>query len=116
MTFEESIPLAKQLAENQLKKGFDAEEFLILAEIQKMQIKEPIDLVPESNVDEKLVDITNLFITYFHNRSDANLTNLMNTIVQMMSELYHTIEDKNQSTIFEKYIKSLQNIINVINI
>ena len=28
MTFEESIPVAKQLAENQLKKGFDVEAFL----------------------------------------------------------------------------------------
>lgn len=116
MTFEESIPLAKQLAENQLKKGFDVEAFLILAEIQKMKIEKPVDLVPESNVDEKLVDITNLFITYFHDRSDFNLTNLMNTIVQMMSELYHTIEDKKQSTIFENYIKYLQNIITVVNI
>lgn len=116
MTFEQSIPIAKQLAENELKKGFDVEAFLILAEIQKMQIEEPVDLVPESNVDEKLVDITNLFITYFNNRNDSNLINLMTTMSQMLSELYHTINDKNQLTIFKNHIKSLQNIISDTNI
>lgn len=117
MTFEQSIPLAEELATNQLKKGFDVEAFLILCEIQKMRNEEPvIDLIPGSNVDEQLTDITKLFITYFNDMSDSNIINLMTTIVQMLSELYHTIEDKNQLTIFEEYIKSLQNIINDINV
>ena len=60
MTFEEAIPVAKQLAENQLKKGFDVEAFLILAEINKM---DNIDLVPDSEVDEMITDIGRLFIT-----------------------------------------------------
>ena len=59
MTFEESIPIAKELAENQLKKGFDVEAFLILAEINK--INQEYDLVPESNVDETIMDIQGLF-------------------------------------------------------
>ena len=45
MTFQESIPIAKELAENELKKHFDVDAFLILALVDKMNI----DLVPESN-------------------------------------------------------------------
>lgn len=56
MTFQESIPVAKELAENELKKHFDVDAFLILALVDKMNI----DLVPESNVDE-----TNAFRTVY---------------------------------------------------
>ena len=53
MTFEESIPIAKQLAENQLKKGFDVEAFLILSSLKQFPVTE--DEVPESEVDDKII-------------------------------------------------------------
>ena len=108
MTFQESIPIAKELAENELKKHFAADAFIILALIDKMNV----DLVPESNVDETITDIQGLFINYMHNRSISNLEALMSTIRKMLSELYHTCttEEKEGCT---KHLSNLESIINV---
>ena len=82
MTFQESIPIAKELAENELKKHFDADAFIILALIDKMNI----DLVPDSNVEI-----------------------LLSTIRKMLSELYMTC-DITEKQIFKKHLETLQNI------
>ena len=105
MTFKESIPLAKELAENELKKHFDSDAFIILALIDKMNI----DLVPESNVDETITDIQGLVINYMHNRSIINLEILLSTIRKMLSELYMTC-DITEKQIFKKHLETLQNI------
>lgn len=107
MTFQESIPVAKELAENELKKHFDVDAFLILALVDKMNI----DLVPESNVDETITDIQSLFVNYMHNRSIGNLEALMSTIRQMLSELYHTCTSE-EKEVFIKYLSDLEEIIN----
>lgn len=105
MTFQESIPFAKELAENELKKHFDVDAFLILALVDKMNI----DLVPESNVDETITDIQGLFVSYMRNRKKENLELLLSTIRKMLSELYMTcnLEEKE---IFKKHLETLQNI------
>lgn len=105
MTFQESIPIAKELAENELKKHFDADAFIILALVDKMNI----DLVPESTVDETITDIQSLFVSYMKNRTKENLEILLSTIRKMLSELYMTcnLEEKE---IFRKHLESLQNI------
>lgn len=106
MTFEESIPVAKELAENELKKHFDVEAFLLLAALNHLDI----DLVPESNVDETITDIQVLFVTYMHDRTRQNLEILLSTIHKMLSELYMscTIEEKE---VFKRHLTALQNII-----
>lgn len=105
MTFQESIPVAKELAENELKKHFDVDAFILLALIDKMNI----DLVPESNVDETITDIQGLFVSYMRNRTKENLEILLSTIRKMLSELYMTcnLEEKE---IFKKHLETLQNI------
>ncbi len=105
MTFQESIPIAKELAENELKKHFDVDAFILLALIDKMNI----DLVPESNVDETITDIQSLFVSYMRNRTKENLEILLSTIRKMLSELYMScnLEEKE---IFKKHLESLQNI------
>lgn len=105
MTFQESIPIAKELAENELKKHFDVDAFLILALIDKMNI----DLVPESNVDETITDIQGLFVSYMKNRTKDNLEILLSTIRKMLSELYVTC-DLDEKEIFKKHLETLQNI------
>ena len=105
MTFQESIPIAKELAENELKKHFDTDAFLILALVDKMNI----DLVPESNVDETITDIQSLFISYMRNRTKDNLEILLSTIRKMLSELYMTC-DLDEKEIFKKHLETLQNI------
>ena len=105
MTFQESIPVAKELAENELKKHFDVDAFLILALVDKMNI----DLVPESNVDETITDIQGLFVSYMRNRTKENLELLLSTIRKMLSELYMTW-DLDEKEIFKKHLETLQNI------
>ena len=105
MTFEESIPIAKELAENELKKHFDVDAFIILSLIEKQKV----DLVPESNVDETLTDIQALFVRYMHSRTTENLEILLSTIRKMLSELYMSCS-KAERIIFEKHLKSLTNI------
>ena len=105
MTFQESIPIAKDLAENELKKHFDVDAFLILALVNKMNI----DLVPESNVDETITDIQGLFVYYMRNRTKENLELLLSTIRKMLSELYMTC-DLDEKEIFKKHLETLQNI------
>lgn len=105
MTFQESIPVAKELAENELKKHFDVDAFLILALVDKMNI----DLVPESNVDETIVDIQGLFVSYMRNRTKENLEILLSTVRKMLSELYMTC-DLEEKEIFKKHLETLQNI------
>lgn len=105
MTFQESIPVAKELAENELKKHFDVDAFLILALVDKMNI----DLVPESNVDETITDIQSLFVSYMRNRTIENLEILLSTIRKMLSELY-MICNLDEKEIFKKHLETLQNI------
>ena len=105
MTFQESIPIAKELAENELKKHFDVDAFIILALVDKMNI----DLVPESNVDETITDIQGLFVSYTRNKTKENLELLLSTIRKMLSELYMTC-DLEEKEIFKKHLETLQHI------
>ena len=105
MTFQESIPVAKELAENELKRHFDVDAFLILALVDKMNI----DLVQESNVDETIIDIQSLFVSYMRNRTKDSLEILLSTIRKMLSELYMTC-DLEEKEIFKKHLETLQNI------
>lgn len=111
MTFNESIPIAKELAENELAKHFDVDAFIILALVDKMNI----DLVPDSNVDEAITDIQDLFINYMKNRSISNLEALMSTIRKMLSELYHTCTT-DEKEVFTKYLSNLEDIVQTVNV
>lgn len=105
MTFQESVPMAKELAENELKRHFDVDAFIIMALITGMNF----DLVPESNVDETIEDIQGLFVSYMRNRTKDNLEILLSTIRKMLSELYMTC-DLDEKEIFKKHLETLQNI------
>ena len=88
-----------------MKKHFDVDAFLILALVDKMNIY----LVPESNVDETITDIQDLFVSYMRNRTIENLELLLSTIRKMLSELYMTC-DLEEKEIFKKHLETLQNI------
>ena len=76
-----------------------------MALVDKMNI----DLVPESNVDETITDIQDLFVSYMRNRTKDNLEILLSTIRKMLSELYMTC-DLDEKEIFKKHLGKLQNI------
>lgn len=105
MTFQESIPVAKELAENELKKHFDVDAFIILALLEKISV----DLVPESTVDETITDIQGLFVQYMNNRTVENLELLLSTIRKMLSELYNTCDDT-EKDLFKKHLCIIGNI------
>ena len=103
--------MAEEREENELKKHFDADAFIILALIDKMNI----DLVPDSNVDETITDIQGLFVNYMHNTSISNLEALMSTIRKMLSELYHTCTTE-EKEVFTKYLSNLEDIVHTTSI
>ena len=105
MTFAESIPIARQLAEKELTKGFDVEAFLVLAELSRM------DAVPESNVDEGISDIGKIFIEYFYNQSTENLVRLADRLIQTVSEVYQTIGNADDKRLFKTKIQGLNNVL-----
>lgn len=107
MTFEESIPLAKELAENQLKKGFDVEAFLILCALNKL---DNLDLVPDSNVDEMITDIGSFFLQYSRNKTSQNLNTVLNTVVKMLGELYYTCDSTEEKELFRSLPNKLANV------
>lgn len=113
MTFKESVPIAKKLAENELKKHFDAEAFIILALLDKLDVS--VDLVPESTIDESIENIQDLFVEYMHHRNLDNLEILLSTIRKMFSELYMSC-DTEEKEVFKKHLTTLQNIpkVNII--
>lgn len=101
MTYEQSIPIAKKLAEKQLEKGFDVEAFLILSEISR------IDAIPESNIDNQISDIGKIFIEYYYNPSTESLDNLCNSFISTISEIYNTIDTLDQKSLLKAKIQSL---------
>lgn len=105
MTFQESIPLAKRLAENALNKGFDVEAFLILSAIQGLDVHE--DLVPSSGVDEGFQHVLELFVAYTRNRDTQTYRTLLNTLRQLLSELYHTTDSQEQKSLFKEFVSKL---------
>ena len=107
MTYEESIPVAKRLATNSLAKGFDVQAFIILTLLNK---EEPVDLVPQSNVDERIQDIMNCFVKYFYNKNVDNLDSLLSTVHKMLSELYHTAESEQERELFRQHLQALSSI------
>jgi hypothetical protein len=101
MTFTEAIPVAKQLAERQLSKGFDVEAFLILCEINKM------DTVPESNIDEHISDIGKMFVNYHYNHSVTTLENLTDSFMKAFLEIYNSVPKLEYRDILKTKIENL---------
>ena len=109
MTFKESIPVAKQLAENQLSRGFDVEAFLVLCAISNMPTVSE-DFVPESNIDEGIQHLLNCFVDYYTNRNEDTLKTMLDNLKQIISELYHTCISESEIEEFKTFIESLNNI------
>ena len=60
-------------------------------------------------MDETIIDIQSLFVSYMRNRTKENLEILLSTIRKMLSELYMTC-DLEEKEIFKKHLETLQNI------
>lgn len=108
MTYNESLPLAKMLAEQTLERGFDVEAFLVLSVIN--QLPQP-DLVPDTNIDECIENLLNEFVHYYNNKSVDTLKPLTKDLNQILSELYHTFETVEEQNLFKNFIDNLNEIV-----
>lgn len=104
MTFSEAVPIAKELAENELKKHFDADAFLILAEIARL------DAVPDSDIDEHIDTSKDMFAEYMRSRSAQDLATYMAQVHQIVSELYHTVESVEEREIIKNELAKMAQI------
>jgi hypothetical protein len=99
MTYTESIPVAKSLAEKALSRGFDVEAFLILTLLK--------DDVPNSEVDNKIQDMYNLFLLYVENHSIESLNAFLSVNYKMLEELYHSTYNKEEKELFKEYLTKI---------
>ena len=95
--------LALTLANKALASHFDAEAYIVkyIAE-KKLRIDK--DLVPSSNVDEFIQRLLNLFVIYSEDRTSENLNRLLLMLRQVISELYHTSETKEERNLIKQAI------------
>lgn len=103
MTYEESIPLARELAENALRKNFDADAFIILTLLNK----ESVDDVPDSEVDDKIKYMYNLFLLYVTSHDKDVLDEFLTTNYRMIEELYHSASGTDEKDMFRQYTKNM---------
>jgi hypothetical protein len=113
MTFDESIPVAQRLAESALAKGFDATAFIILCEIQKLSLCQTseTDEVPESNIDDSIKLMLKFFVSYYNEKSVDTLKQVLDTIKQVVSELYHTCNSENEVSLIQEFVGDLADIL-----
>ena len=99
---------AKTLSDKSLANDrWDTDAFIVSALVELLQRK---DLVPESNIDEQMTDITFLFESYYKHRSIETLNTLLSSIRKMLSELYHIVDSEDERELFKIYLGNLQSI------
>jgi hypothetical protein len=103
MTYQESIPIAKSLAEQALSRGFDAEAFIIL----HMLNNEESDEAPDSEVDNKIQRMYNLFLLYVTKHDLSVLDEFLDTNYRMIDELYHSTYKQEERELFRQYTKNI---------
>ena len=99
-----TIKRGRELAENELKKHFDADAFLILAEIAKL------DAVPDSDINEHIDTSKDMFAEYMWSRSAQDLAAYMAQVHQIISELYHTVESVEEREIIKNELAKMAQI------
>lgn len=108
MTYEESIPIAKELSERALSKGFDVEAFIILSLLNsKNMIK---DDVPDSYIDNEILHMYELFLSYINTHDTDTLSEFLHINAQMIDELYHSVYKPEDKNLFISYFNNMQTV------
>lgn len=79
--------------------------YIILEHIDKQ------DILPDSNVDETVEEIQTFALRYVLHRDLIDLNFLLNQIIKMISELYHTCESEKEKKEFAEFINHLSSVI-----
>lgn len=99
--------LALQLANRELEKGFDAEAYIVKY-IAELKLD---DKVPQSDIDDCIKLLLDLFTTYYNSKSVTTLRPMLDTLTQIISELYHTCKTTEELHCFGDFMHMLQKII-----
>ena len=68
------------------------------------------DPVPDSTVDEDILDIQALFIAYANDRTVENLDKMLEEMKNVISEIYHSCEDAGKDRV-RMFISNLETIL-----
>lgn len=95
-----------------LKDGFDEQGYILkaLSDISLRLAGESVDLVPESQIDETIQSLINDFILYFNSHDIGALTNFLVKIHNILSEIYHSAETKEERQIILDSLRKISKI------
>ena len=99
-----------QLAENSLKKGrVDVEAYLVKV-LSEMVMEKEADKVPESQIDEKIDTMQDMFVLYMQDKSFPRLLDFLKQSKQILSEVYHDCETKEKRDACKKIFDEISKI------
>lgn len=109
MNSEELNRYANNLAEMSLENGFDKDAYIlkVLSEMWLKSNGKDVDLVPDSNVDEKLKEMLDDFISYHNTKDLQSLKRFLIKSKQIISEIYHIAGTQEERKMVQNAIKSI---------
>lgn len=112
MNEEELNRYANNLAEMSLENGFDKDAYIlkVLSEIWLKSNGKDVDLVPDSNADEKLKEVLNDFVVYHNTKDLQALKRFLGKTKQIISEIYHIAGTQEERKLVQSAIKSISMI------
>lgn len=122
MNFIEINKKAKEAALRSLEKGFDWQAFLVLSHAleNEERLGQPVDVVPESRVDEGIQYLLKLFADYINAKKSgktkdekavtAALDKLLSQNVKILKEIRLSCETKGEKEVFYKYLEDLKKL------
>lgn len=73
-------------------------------------IRDHIDALPQSDINENMQDLQDMIIEYMINRDIVQLNILLTKLSQIISELYHTAESDDERVEFRDFIYNISQI------
>lgn len=122
MNFLELNKKAEEIAIANLKKGFDWQAFLVysVAIANKERIGQPVDVVPDSKVDEAIQELLTLFADYINTKkagfcgagdakeSAVKLEKLLKQNVRILKEIGLTCDTPGEKDVYKKYMEEIR--------
>ena len=124
MNFLELNKKAKEIATKSLERNFDWQAFLVLSQavFNEERMGNPVDLVPDSKVDEGINYLLTLFVDYINTKKSfcagpatadevaAKLQKYLAQNTKIMKELSLSCDSAKEKEILKEYIKTLSRI------
>lgn len=99
-----------ELAEQSLKRGrVDVEAYLVKV-ISEMAMMSNNDRVPESQIDEGIDSMQDMFVAYMQDKTLENLRSFLAQSKQILSEVYHDCDTKEKRMICKNIFDEISSI------